>query len=61
MCNKELWLKLLSQNDTALASLILLSERYITMKQIQEGQDFIDKKKKWLYEEADPEKIALLK
>lgn len=28
MTNKDFWLKLLSQNDTALASVIILAERF---------------------------------
>ena len=57
MTKKELWLKLFSENDTALASAIHLCERYISDEQLLNSGDFLQQKKKELYDEMSPEQI----
>jgi len=48
---RDVWLKLFEENDTALASAIHFCERFVTMDSLEKGQDFIEQKKKELYEE----------
>lgn len=61
MNNKEFWIKLLSENDTVLASVIILAERFIKQELSQGEQDYIQEKKKWLYEKAPDEATDILK
>ncbi len=57
MTEKEFWLKLFSENDTALASVIILAERFVNEKQLESGKEYIEKRKKELYEEVPLERI----
>lgn len=57
MTKRDLWLKLFSENDTALASAIHLCERFITTEQLENGEDFINQKRKELYLEVPKEVI----
>jgi len=52
MTNKDVWLKILSTNDTALASVIILAERFAKDDLSQREQTHIGNKVNWLYEEA---------
>lgn len=51
LTKKEVWLKLFSENDTALASAIHFCERFVTEESLENGRDFIEQKKKELYSE----------
>ena len=53
MTKRELWLRLFSENDTALASAIHLCERFVTPKSLESGQNFIMQKRRELDEEVD--------
>ncbi len=57
MTVREFWLKLFSENDTALISAVILIERFVTEKQLQSGQEYIQSRKKELYEKA-PETLV---
>lgn len=57
MTKKDFWLKLFSENDTALASAIHLCERFVTDEQLERGADFIKEKIKELDEEVPEEQI----
>lgn len=57
MTKREFWLKLFSENDTALASAIILCERFVTDEQLKNGKDYIKTYKKDLYEEMPKSKI----
>lgn len=57
MTKREFWLKLFSENDTALASAIILCERFVTDEQLENGKDYIGIRKKELYEEMPESKI----
>ena len=48
MTKREFWLKLFSENDTALASAILLCERFVNMEQLERGEEYITACKKSL-------------
>ena len=48
MTRREFWLKLFSENDTSLASAILLCKRYINMEQLEQGEEYIAACKKSL-------------
>ena len=61
MTNKEFWLRLFEENDTALAAAIHLCQRFTTEESLIQGRDFLEQKRKELYEEADPEVVALLR
>lgn len=52
MTRKEFWLKLFTENDTALASALILISRYATPEQLEKGKEYIENKKKELYEEV---------
>lgn len=54
MTKRELWLKLFSANDTALASAIHLCECFVTPKSLESGQNFIMQKRRELNEEVEP-------
>ena len=51
MTRKEFWLKLFSENDAALASALILVDRFATEEQLQRGKEYIESRKKELYEE----------
>lgn len=53
MKKRDLWLKLFSENDTALATAIHLCERFVTPESLENGQDFLLKKRKELDKEID--------
>jgi hypothetical protein len=59
MSNKDFWLKLLSENDTALASVIILAERFVKSELSENEVLYINDKRKWLYEEAPKDKTDL--
>ena len=61
MTNKEFWLRLFEKNDTALAAAIHFCQRFITEESLIQGRDFLEQKRKELYEEANPEVVALLR
>lgn len=58
MKKRELWLKLFSENDTALATAIHLCERFVTPESLERSQDFIMNKRRELNEEIDPQIVA---
>ena len=58
MTKREFWLKLFNENDTALASAIHFCERFVTEESLENGADFIEQKKKELYEEV-PEELVI--
>lgn len=51
MTRKEFWLKLFAENDMALASALILVDRFATEEQLQRGKEYIESRKKELYEE----------
>ena len=52
MTRKEFWLKLFEENDTALASALILVDRSITEEHLQKiDRNYIESRKKELYEE----------
>ena len=51
MTKKEFWLKLFNENDTALISALILIERFVDEEQIKNGTEYIQSRKKELYEE----------
>ena len=57
MTERDFWLKLFSENDTALAGAIILCERFVTEDQLQRGKEYIESRKKKLYEEMPLNKI----
>mgnify|MGYP003291778821 CR=1 FL=1 len=57
MTNKEFWLKLFSENETALASAIILCERFVSMQQLESGKEYVEAKKRELSEEAPQELV----
>lgn len=52
MNNREFWLKLLSENDTVLASVIILAERFVKPGLSKGEHKYFQEKNKWLYEKA---------
>lgn len=57
MTKREFWLKLFSENDTALASAIILCERFVNMEQLERGEKYITDCKKSL-NDIVPEKLC---
>lgn len=57
MTKKEFWLKLFNENDTALISAIILIERFVDEEQIKNGTEYVQSRKKELYEEMSLEDI----
>ena len=51
MTRKEFWLKLFTENDTALASALILVDRFVTEEQLQSGKEYVESRKKELYDE----------
>lgn len=46
MTKRELWLKLFSESDVALASAIHFCERFVTPESLENGSEFISEKVK---------------
>ena len=57
MTYKEFWLKLFNENNIALTCAIILINKFVTEKQLQQGQDFILKEKEIL-NKIVPEEIV---
>lgn len=57
MTNKEFWLKLFNENDTALASAIILVNRFVNEEQLERGKKYIRSEVQKLYEEM-PENVV---
>ena len=57
MTRKEFWLKLFAENDTALISAIILCERFVTLEQLESGEEYIRQRKKELYEKVPEDEI----
>ena len=57
MTRKEFWLKLFAENDTALASVLILCDRFATEEQLEKGKEYIESRKKELYEEMPLDEI----
>ena len=60
MTEKEFWLKLFSENDTALASVLILVDRFVTEESLASGAEYIEQRKKELYNEVPEDKIKLI-
>lgn len=60
MTEKEFWLKLFSENDTALASVLILVDRFVTEESLASGAEYIEQRKKELYNEMPEDKIKLI-
>lgn len=60
MTEKEFWLKLFSENDTALASVLILVDRFVTEESLASGAEYIEQRKKELYNEMPEDKIKLV-
>ena len=62
LTNKDAWLQLFATNDTALVAAITLCQRFgpndLVLNDSQ--TDFIIKKKKWLYQNADDELVSIV-
>ena len=57
MTRKDFWLRLFSENDTALTSALILIERFVTEKQLETGKEYIENRKKELYEEMPEDEV----
>ena len=57
LTRKELWLKLFSENDTALACAIHLCERFITDESLKSGEKLIIEKRRELYGEVSDDVV----
>lgn len=57
MTKKEMWLKLLGENDIALTSAIILIERYVTEEQLKSGSEYIQLRKQELNDEVSEDVI----
>ncbi len=57
MTQKEFWLKLFNENDTALASAIILVNRFANKEQLERGEKYIRGRVHELYEEM-PEDVV---
>ncbi len=51
MTRKEFWLKLFAENDVALASALILLDRFATEEQLARDKEYIESRRKELYEE----------
>lgn len=60
MTKRELWLKLFSENNTALATAIHLCERFATPESLNNNVDFLAQKRRELNEEVDREVVELV-
>lgn len=52
MTRKEYWLKLFAENDIALASALILFDKFVTKEQLTDGRDYLESSIKELYEEV---------
>lgn len=57
MTKRELWLKLFSENRTALAAAIHLCERFVTPESLKSGEDFLAQKRRELEREVSQETV----
>ena len=57
LTQKEFWLKLFNENDTALASAIILVNRFVNKEQLESGKEYIRSEVQKLYEEM-PENVV---
>ena len=57
MTRKEFWLKLFKENDFALASALILIDRFATEEQVARGKEYIQSKVKELYEEMPKDDV----
>lgn len=57
MTNRDYWLKLFSENDVALASAIILCERFVTDEQLTNKKEYITKQISKLNEEVSNDVI----
>ena len=61
LTNKDAWLKLFQNNDTALIAAITLCERFVNDKELNDAQlEFINNRKKWLYQSADDNFVSIV-
>jgi hypothetical protein len=62
LTNKDAWLQLFSTNDTALIAAITLCRRFgpDTLELTEAEADYIEKQKRWLYETADNNLVAIV-
>lgn len=62
LTNKDAWLKLFANNDTALVAAITLCQRFgpDTPDLTDSQTDFIIEKKKWLYQSASDEFLSIV-
>lgn len=60
MKKRELWLKLFSENDTALATAIHLCERFVTPENLESGIEFLAEKRRELDKEIDRETVEAI-
>lgn len=60
MTTKDFWLKLFNENDVALASAIILCERFVDDNSLLIGKDYIENKVTELYEEMSDEIVELV-
>lgn len=58
MTKREFWLKLFTENDTALASAIHLCERFVNEKSLENGSDFLEQKRRELYNDVPTEQVV---
>ena len=57
MTKREFWLKLFSENDTALAAAIHLCERFVTPEQLESGIEFLAQKRRELNDPVPEEDV----
>lgn len=57
MTNRDYWLKLFSENEVALASAIILCERFVTDEQLTNKKEYITKQISKLNEEVSNDVI----
>lgn len=60
MTKKDVWLKLLTENEVALASAIHLCERYIKYDELIKNKEFIERKREELHNEVPQEDVNSL-
>ena len=57
MTKKEFWLKLFNENNAALASAVILVNRFVNEEQLERGKKYIRSEVQKLYEEM-PEDVV---
>lgn len=60
MTKREFWLKLFSENDTALAAAIHLCVRFVTPESLENMNTFLDKNRKELNDEVPWETVEAI-